>query len=156
MPVSQRSQCRVIAAGAGEKFNSLLRSSYSARDRVGIGNAIIAHPTERRSHLREAPSLPTSVADPMKNAFVLSTLILPAGYSVAQAAEMIGAASIHLPSFSSFIGLYVAAGVLTLAFADYFRPTSARSSHARRPATRREPALALHVLSLTNPPLRTN
>ena len=91
----------------------------------------------------------------MKNAFVLSSLILPAAYSVALAAHVFGVVSIHLPSISTFIGIYAAAGVLTLAFGDYFRQTSARSnsSHARRPATRRESAPAIHVMSLTNSPL---
>ena len=89
----------------------------------------------------------------MKNAYVLSSLILPAAYSVALAAQVFGAVSLQLPNISTFIGIYVAAGVLTLAFGDYFRQTSARSSHARRPATRRESAPALHVLSLTNSPL---
>ena len=89
----------------------------------------------------------------MKNAFALSSLTLLVGYSVALAAEIFGAVSFHLPSLSTFIGIYVAAGVLALAFADYSRPTSASSSRARRPATRRETAPALHVMSLTNSPL---
>ena len=89
----------------------------------------------------------------MKNVFALSSLILPAGYSFALAAQMFGAVSIHLPSVSTFIGIYVAAGVLTLAFGDYFRQASVRSNRARRPATRRESAPALHGLSLTNSPL---
>ena len=90
----------------------------------------------------------------MKNAFALSSLILPAGYSVAlAAAQLFGAVSFHLPSISTFIGIYVAAGVLTLAFADYFRQTGAHSQRAHRTAPRRETAHALHGLSLTKFPL---
>ena len=89
----------------------------------------------------------------MKNAFALSSLILPAGYSVALAAEMIGAVSFRVPSFSTFIGIYVAAGMLALAFADYFRQTSVRSNSARRSASRRETAPVLHVMSLTHTPV---
>ena len=110
-------------------------------------------PTERKPHLREAPTIPTSIADPMKNAFAISSLILTVGYSVALAAEMIGVLSFRVPSFSTFMSVYIATSVLTLAFGDYFRHTSARANPARRPAPRRETALAVHVMSLTNSPL---
>jgi hypothetical protein len=86
----------------------------------------------------------------MKNAFALSSFILPAGYFVALAVEMIGVVSFRAPSFSTFISVYVATSVLTLAFGDYFRQTGARSLPARRPASRRETDRALHVMSLTN------
>ncbi len=89
----------------------------------------------------------------MKNAFALSSFILPAGYFVALAVEMIGVVSFRAPSFSTFISVYVATSVLTLAFGDYFRQTSVRANPARRPAPRRETAPALHGLSLTNSPL---
>jgi hypothetical protein len=92
----------------------------------------------------------------MKNAFAISSLILPVGYFVAVAAEMIGVVSFRAPSFSTFISVYVATSILTLAFGDYFRQTSPRANPARRPAPRRETAPALHGLSLTNPSLRTN
>jgi hypothetical protein len=89
----------------------------------------------------------------MKNAFAISSLILPVGYFVALAAEMIGVVSFRAPSFSTFISVYVATSILTLAFGDYFRQTRARSNRARRPAPRRATAPALHGLSLTNSPL---
>ena len=86
----------------------------------------------------------------MKNAFAISSLILTVGYSVALAAEMIGAVSFRVPSFSTFISVYVATCVLTLAFGDYFRQTSAHSNSARRPAPRSATAPAVYVMSLTN------
>ena len=86
----------------------------------------------------------------MKNAFALSSLILPVGYFVAVAAEMIGVVSFRAPSFSTFISVYVATSILTLAFGDYVRQTRARSNPARRPAPRREAAPAVHVMSLTS------
>jgi hypothetical protein len=89
----------------------------------------------------------------MKNAFAISSLILPVGYFVALAAEMIGVVSFRAPSFSTFISVYVATSILTLAFGDYFRQTRARSNRARRPAPRRATAPARHGLSLTNSPL---
>ena len=89
----------------------------------------------------------------MKNAFAVSSLILTVGYSVAVAAEMIGVVSFLAPSFSTFISVYVATSILTLAFSDYFRQTSTRSNPARRPAPCRKTAPAVHVLSLTNSPL---
>jgi hypothetical protein len=89
----------------------------------------------------------------MKNAFALSSFILPVGYFVALAAEMIGAVSFRIPSFSTFISVYVATSVLTLAFGDYFRQTRARATPVRRPAPRRETAPAFHGMSLTNSPL---
>src|SRR5687767_2494006 len=42
VPVSEPTPGRLLVIRAGEKFNSLLRSSYTASDRVGIGDAIIA------------------------------------------------------------------------------------------------------------------
>jgi hypothetical protein len=92
----------------------------------------------------------------MKNAFAISSLILPVGYFVAVAAEMIGVVSFRAPSFSTFISVYVATSILTLAFGDYFRQTSARANPARRPAPRRENTPEIHVMSLTNSSLRTN
>jgi hypothetical protein len=86
----------------------------------------------------------------MKNVFAISCLIVPVGYFVALAAEMIGAASFRVPSFSTFISVYVATSVLTLAFGDYFRQDTARSNRTRRPAPGRATAPALHGLSLTN------
>jgi hypothetical protein len=91
----------------------------------------------------------------MKNAFAVSSLALTLGYSAALAAEMIGVVSFRVPSFSTFISVYVAISVLTLAFGDYVRQTGVRPP-ARRPAPRRETAPALHGLSLTNSPLHTN
>jgi hypothetical protein len=92
----------------------------------------------------------------MKNAFALSSFILPVGYFVALAAETIGVVSFRAPSFSTFLSVYVAISFPTLAFGDYFRQTSARSNPARRPAPSRATAPAVHVMSLTNPSLRTN
>ena len=92
----------------------------------------------------------------MKNAFAHSSLILPVGYFVAVAAEMIGVVSFRALSFSTFISVYVATSVLALAFGDYFRQTRVRANPARRPAPRRATAPALHLVSLTNPSLRTN
>ncbi len=92
----------------------------------------------------------------MKNAFAVSSLILTVGYSVALAAEMIGAVSFRAPSFATFISVYVATSVLTLAFGDYFRQTGTRSNPARRPASRTEKTPEIHGLSLTNPLLYTN
>ena len=89
----------------------------------------------------------------MKNAFALSSFILPLGYFVALVAEMIGVVSFRIPRSSTFISVYVATSVLTLAFGDYFRQTSVRSNPARRPASRRETAPAIHGLPLTNSPL---
>ena len=86
----------------------------------------------------------------MKNAFALSCLIPLIGYSVTLTVQTLGAISIPLPSISAFIGIYVAAGVLTLAFGDYYRQTSIRCNPARRPASRRETIPVLHGLSLTN------
>ena len=92
----------------------------------------------------------------MKNAFAISSLILTVGYSAALAAEMIGVVPFRAPSFSTFIGVYVATSFLTLAFGDYFPEATARSNPARLLAPRRATAPALDVLSLTNPSLRTN
>jgi hypothetical protein len=89
----------------------------------------------------------------MKNAFAVSSLILTVGYSAALAVEMIDVVSFRAPSFSTFISVYVATSILTLAFGDYYRQTSARATPARRPAPRRETAPARHVMSLTNSPL---
>ena len=86
----------------------------------------------------------------MKNAFAISSLILTVGYSAALAAEMIGAVSFRVPSFSTFISVYVATSILTLAFGDYFRQTGARSNHVHKPAPRRENTPAFQTLSLTN------
>ena len=92
----------------------------------------------------------------MKNAFALSCLIPLAAYFLALTAKTLGAVSISLPSISAFIGIYVAAGVLTLAFADYFRQTTVRSKRAPRTAPRSETIPALHGLSLTNSTLGTH
>jgi hypothetical protein len=80
-------------------------------------------------------------------------LLLPVGYFAALAAEMIGVVSFRAPSFSTFISVYVAISVLTLAFGDYVRQTSRRANPARRSAPRRATAPALYVMSLTNSPL---
>ena len=135
---------------AREKFNSLLRSSYSARDRVGISDAIIAHPNGAHTSPERGALTPNLIAAPMKNAFAISSLILAVGYSAALAAEIIGAVSFRVPSFSTFISVYVAISILTLAFGDYFRQTSVRANPARRPALRRATAPAVHLISLTN------
>jgi hypothetical protein len=92
----------------------------------------------------------------MKNAFAISSLILTLGYSAALAAEMIGVVSFRVPNVSTFISVYVATSILTLAFGDYFRQTCARANPARRPAPRRATAPAIHGLSLTNSSHRTN
>jgi hypothetical protein len=89
----------------------------------------------------------------MKNAFAVSSLILTVGDSAALAAEMFGVVSFRAPGLSTFISVYVATSILTLAFGDYFRQTRARANPARRPAPRKETAPALHGLSLTNSPL---
>ena len=89
----------------------------------------------------------------MKNAFALSCLIPLVGYIATLGATTLGAVSIPLPSLTSFIGIYVAAGVLTLAFGDYTRQTTVRSKRARWSAPRREAVSALYRLSLTNSPL---
>ena len=86
----------------------------------------------------------------MKNAFAISSLILTVGYSAALAAEMIDAVSFRAPGFSTFISVYIATSILTLAFGDYFRQTSDRSNPARCPTSRRETAPALPGLSLRN------
>ena len=92
----------------------------------------------------------------MKNAFALSSLILPASYSVALAAEMIGAVSFRVPGFFSFIALYAAVGILAFAFSDYFRQARVSPDRALRTVPRRVTVPARHVLSLSSSTLRTN
>ena len=151
MPVLQLTPGRFLLDRAGEKFNSLSRSSYTARDGVGIGDAIsLTHPERGISPERRRPSVPTSIDDTMKDAFALSCLIPLAGYFVALAAQTLGVVSIPLPNISAFIGIYVVAGILSLAFADYFRQTNVCSKRVRRTASRRDTVTALHGLSLTN------
>ena len=91
----------------------------------------------------------------MKNAFLVSSLIITAGYSAAVAASATGVISFRLPSFAAVIGAYAAIGVLAFAFRDYAsQPANAR------PATRRSPRAEIrpvaHALSLTNPTLHVN
>jgi hypothetical protein len=92
----------------------------------------------------------------MKNAFALSCLIPLVGYIATLGAKTLGAISMPLPSISALIGIYVAIGVLTLAFADYSRQTSVCAKRARRIAPRREAVSALYGLSLTNSTLGTH
>jgi hypothetical protein len=91
----------------------------------------------------------------MKNVFLVSSLIITAGYFVAAAAAAISVISFRLPSFAAVIGSYTAIGVLAFAFRDY---ASQRSN--ARPATRRSPRTkilpAAPVLSLTNHTLHAN
>ena len=92
----------------------------------------------------------------MKNAFIVSSLIVTAGYFVAVAASTIGVISFRLPSIPAVIGAYAAIGVLAFAFRDYASKPAANA----RPTTRRSPRAeirrAAHALSLTNPTLHAN
>ena len=92
----------------------------------------------------------------MKNAFIVSSLILTAGYSALAAAATFGLVSFSLPSISTVIGAYTALGVLAFAFRDYAR-------HARldaRPSLQRSPRsstrAAVHPLSLPHSTLHAN
>jgi hypothetical protein len=92
----------------------------------------------------------------MKNAFIVSSLVITAGYFVAVAAATIGVISFRLPSFPAVIGAYAAIGVLAFAFRDYAR----QSRSDARPTLQRSPRAsvrpAVHPLSLTNPTLHAN
>jgi hypothetical protein len=88
----------------------------------------------------------------MKNAFIVSSLILTAAYPVALLAETVGLVSFSLPSFSSILGAYAAAGVLAFAFRDYSR----RSTPAARRVTAPAPQTGLRALSLSNSQFHAN
>jgi hypothetical protein len=49
VPVSQALQTPGVRSWRANYFNSLLRSSYTARDGIGINDAIIAHPIGARN-----------------------------------------------------------------------------------------------------------
>ena len=63
----------------------------------------------------------------MKNAFVLTSLIVTASYPIAVVAEMIGIVPFSVRSLPAFVGVYASAGILAFAFADYFGANSTRS-----------------------------
>jgi hypothetical protein len=79
----------------------------------------------------------------MKNAFLVSSLVLTAGYSVLAAANTFGVASISIPNLSTAIGAYAAIGVLAFAFRDYTRQPRPSLQRSLRPSTRP----AVHPLS---------
>ena len=102
------------------------------------------------------PCHSTPNTTPMKNAFIVSSLILTVAYSVAVVATTLGIVLFNLPSVSSAIGAYAALGVLAFAFRDYARQprSEARPSLAHSPhASGRG---AVHPLSLTNATLHAN
>ena len=92
----------------------------------------------------------------MKNVFIVSSLILTAGYSVLAAANTLGVASISIPNLSTAIGAYAAIGVLAFAFRDYTRQSrpEARPSLERAPRASTRPAV--HPLSLPHSTLHAN
>ena len=103
-----------------------------------------------------APVLPTAIEYPMKNAFLVSSLIIAAGYFIAVAASTTGVISFRLPSFSAVVGAYAAIGVLTFAFRDYASQPGANARPATRRSPRAEARPAAYAVSLTSRTLHAN
>jgi hypothetical protein len=78
----------------------------------------------------------------MKNSFVFAHLILGVTFVSALLAELGGILPSSVVSLPTFIGLYVIAGVLAMAFEDYGRSTSRDAQHVadRAPQTEKRAA----------------
>ena len=92
----------------------------------------------------------------MKNAFLVSSLILTAGYSALAAAATFGLASFSIPSLSTAIGAYTAIGVLAFAFRDYAGQSRPEACPAAQRSLRASMHPTVHPLSLTNSTLHAN
>lgn len=92
----------------------------------------------------------------MKNAFLLPTFVIIAGYAVALVAEAVEIISFPLPSLPSTLGVYAVGGILAFAFRDYSRYSTIGARHAAAPAAPVEIRPAFPALSLTNSKLHAN
>ena len=70
----------------------------------------------------------------MKNAFVVTSLFVIASYPLALALETIGVVPFSVRSLPAFVSLYTVAGILALAFGDYF---GARAPRRQAPSRQR-------------------
>ena len=88
----------------------------------------------------------------MKNAFLLSSLVLIAGYASLALVAPSGVISASIPGFSIALGGYAGVGVLAFAFRDYTRKTRLNA----RPSPCASARPADHPLSLPDSTLQAN
>lgn len=93
----------------------------------------------------------------MKNAFLISTLIITAGFFAVVAATTLGFVSANLPGIPAIVGTYAALGVLAFAIRDYApQPAANAARRTTRQAPRAKVRPAVYAPSLSNPTLHAN